>query len=86
MKISPSRPRVYLIDFEVAIQFPAEFPENECVSMGYPVGGSFSELEMYARPHAPEFASGKAYSPFKLDVWQLGISFSNFKVGALRIF
>ena len=36
MKISFTRPRVYLIDFEVAIQFPAEFPESECVSVGPP--------------------------------------------------
>ena len=80
MKISFTRPRVYLIDFEVAIQFPAECPETERVSMGPPLGGSFTEPEQYARPHAPEFASGIAYSPFKLDVWQLGISFSDFKV------
>ena len=38
------------------------------------------EPENYARPHAPEFASGIGYSPFKLDVWQLGISFFDFKV------
>ena len=80
MKISFTRPRVYLIDFEVAIQFPEEFPESERISMGLPVGGSFTGPEHYARPHAPEFASGIAYSPFKLDVWQLAISFSDFKV------
>ena len=82
MKISFTRPRVYLIDFEVAIQFPAECPDSECVSMGLPLGGSFdfAHPEKYARRHAPEFASGMAYSPFKLDVWQLGISFSDFKV------
>ena len=79
MKISFTRPRVYLIDFEVAIQFPAECPESERVSMGLPLGGSFRP-ERYARPHAPEFASGMTYSPFKLDVWQLGNSFSDFKV------
>jgi serine/threonine protein kinase len=80
MKISSTRPRVYLIDFEVAIQFPAECPEYERVSTGLPLGGSFTEQEHYARSHAPEFASGKPYSPFKLDIWQLGISFSDFKV------
>ncbi|KAF8815276.1 hypothetical protein BYT27DRAFT_6735503 [Phlegmacium glaucopus] len=79
MKISPSRPRVYLIDFEVAIQFSPECPIDQCIMTGYPLGGSFTELEMYGRPHAPEFASGKAYSPFKLDVWQLGKSFEGFK-------
>ena len=73
-------PIFYLIDFEVAIQFPPECPESERVSIGFPLGGSFTEPEHYARRHAPEFASGVAYSPFKLDVWQLGISFSDFKV------
>jgi hypothetical protein len=86
MKISYTRPRVYLIDFEVAIQFPAECPETERVTMGHPLGGSFStDPEQYARPHAPEFASGIAYCPFKLDVWQLGISFSDSKVSSFHI-
>ena len=80
MEISFTRPRVYLMDFEVAVQFPAECSEAERVSMGFPLGGSFTEPEHYARRHAPEFATGIAYSPFKLDVWQLGISFSDFKV------
>jgi hypothetical protein len=34
MNISFSRHRVYLIDFEVAIQLPTEFLETECVSTG----------------------------------------------------
>jgi len=80
MKISPSRPRVFLIDFETAVAFSPEHPIGECVVTGCPTGGSVSRPEMYSRPHAPEFASGKAYSPFKLDVWQLGNSFSDFKV------
>ena len=74
MKVSISRPRVYLIDFETAVQFPAGCPLTERVSVGCPVA------EKYARPHAPEFAFGKAYCPFKLDVWQIGHSFSDFKV------
>ena len=74
MKISISRPRVYLIDFETAVQFPAGCPSIERVSVGYPV------TENYSRPCAPELASEKAYNPFKLDVWQLGNSFSGFKV------
>ena len=74
MKISISRPRVYLIDFETAVQFSAGCPSIERVSVGYPV------TENYSRPCAPELASGKAYNPFKLDVWQLGNSFSGFKV------
>jgi hypothetical protein len=87
MKISFTRPRVYLIDFEVAVQFPPKCLVTERVSMGFPLGGSFTQQEHYARRHAPEFASGMAYSPFKLDVWQLGISFSDFKVRrSFRIF
>ncbi|KAF8150588.1 kinase-like domain-containing protein [Crassisporium funariophilum] len=79
MTISPSRPRVYLIDFEVAVQFSPECPLDQCVTTGCPLGGSFTDPETYGRPHAPEFASGKAYSPFSLDVWQLGKSLKNFK-------
>ena len=74
MKVSISRPRLYLIDFETAVQFPAGCSLAERVSVGCPV------VEKYGRPHAPEFASGKEYSPFKLDIWQLGHSFSEFKV------
>jgi serine/threonine protein kinase len=76
MKVPISRPRVYLIDFETAVQFPAECPISERVSVGFPVA------EQYSRPPslAPELASGTAYSPFKLDVWQLGYSFLKFKV------
>jgi hypothetical protein len=84
MKVSISRPRVYLIDFETAVQFPAGRPLTERVSVGYPI--TFAGEENYARPHAPEFASGEAYSPFKLDVWQLGYSFSGFKVCGIVYF
>jgi serine/threonine protein kinase len=79
MKVSICHPRVYLIDFETAVQFPAECPLSERVSVGHPFG------EKYSRPHAPEFASGNPYNPFKLDVWQLGYYFSyfNFKVWQL---
>lgn len=80
MEISPSRPRVYLIDFEVAIQFPPEYSTDQCTTTGFPIGGSFTDPETYGRPHAPEFASGKAYSAFKLDIWQLGKSLEDFKV------
>ena len=49
-----TRPRVYLIDSEVAIQFPEKSPETERVSVGLPFGGSFStEPEKYGRRHAP---------------------------------
>ena len=74
MNVSISRLRVYLIDFETAVQFPAGCSSIERVSVGYPVTGN------YARPCAPELSSGEAYCPFKLDVWQLGSCFSDFKV------
>ena len=80
MKVSISRPRVYLIDFETAIQFPAGCPSIERVSVGCPIA------ENYSRPHATEFASGKPFSPFKADVWQLGQSFSDFQSLARCIF
>ena len=77
MKVPISCPWVYLIDFETAVQFPAVCPSIERVLVGLPVAGA----ETYARSHAPEFASGEAYCPFKLDdIWQLGSSFSGFKV------
>ena len=38
------------------------------------------EPENYARPLALEFASGIAYSLFKLGVWQLGNSYSDFEI------
>ena len=80
MTIPVSRPRVYLIDFEVAIAFPADCPPAECVCTGYPLGGAFTQPEMYSRPPAPEMTTGQPYSPFKTDVWQLGISFADFRV------
>ncbi|KAG5640796.1 hypothetical protein DXG03_007185, partial [Asterophora parasitica] len=73
-KFSPSRPRVYLIDFETAVDFPPEYPADKCVLSGYPF-----PLETYKRAHAPEFASEKPYCPFKVDVWQLGTSLLDFQ-------
>ncbi|KIM79428.1 hypothetical protein PILCRDRAFT_10264 [Piloderma croceum F 1598] len=80
MSIPASRPRVYLIDFEVAMEFPAECPPVERMSTGYPPGGSFPETEMYSRPLLPEISSSNnCYCPFKLDIWQLGSTFANFR-------
>jgi hypothetical protein len=81
MSIHASRPRVYLIDFEVAVEFPPECPLVERLSTGYPLGGSFPEPKIYSRPLPPEISSSNnRYCPFKLDVWQLGSSFANFRV------
>ncbi|KAF4617190.1 hypothetical protein D9613_006219 [Agrocybe pediades] len=78
-KGSVSRPRVYIIDFEAAIQFPAEYCEEQCVTTGLPVVGSYGDPADYARPYPPECTTGGPYNAFKLDIWQLGSSLEDFK-------
>nr|VWP02319.1 Serine/threonine-protein kinase SMU1 (EC [Ganoderma boninense] len=73
-----SRPRVYMIDFELAIRFPLDSPKEARVCIGRPSGGSLPGPS--GRPMPPEVLSGEPYDPFKLDVWQLGNSISDFKV------
>lgn len=81
--ISPSRPRVYLIDFEVVVEFALECTPSNRVCTSLPIGPGFA-TERYARRHAPEFASGRPYNPFKLDIWQLGTSLvSQFQVSRI---
>jgi hypothetical protein len=60
MSISPSRPRVFLIDFEVAIEASPLAARSEMGDTGV---------------RTPEYISGKPYSPFKLDIWQMASSF-----------
>nr|VWO99832.1 Uncharacterized protein [Ganoderma boninense] len=60
-ELTASRPRVYMIGFDLAVSFPEDSPPEE------------------HRPVAPETLSDKPYDPFKVDVWQLGMSFSDFK-------
>nr|VWP02102.1 Putative mitochondrial inner membrane protein 1 [Ganoderma boninense] len=73
-----SRPRVYMIGFELAVRFPRNSPQEERVCVGPPPlldrhpGGS-------NRPAAPETLPDQPYDPFKVDVWQLGTTFSDFK-------
>ena len=67
-----------MIDFELAIRFSADIPVEERVCVGLPSGGSLPGPS--ARPMPPEVLSGNPYDPFKLDVWQLGESISDFKV------
>ena len=83
---APSRPRVYLTDFEVAVHFRQDVPQEERVCQGLPMGGSFPNS--YGRRIPPEVASGAPYDPFKLDVWQVGTSFNDFKVSDhyMRVF
>ena len=73
-----SRPRVYMIDFELAVRFPLNSPHEERTCVGRPSGGSLPGPS--GRPMPPEVLSGEPYDPFKLDVWQLGNSLSDFKV------
>ncbi|KAI0762295.1 kinase-like domain-containing protein [Fomes fomentarius] len=73
--IGVSRPRVYLHDFESAIQFPVDCPVEEQVVVGIPRGS----WQTYGRPCPPEMASGSPYNPYKADVWQLGKSLSDVK-------
>ncbi|KAK7440998.1 hypothetical protein VKT23_016779 [Stygiomarasmius scandens] len=72
-----SRPRVYLIDFEAAVQLPREGPSELRLCRGLPVGGSYIEPSSYTRPSPPDVEAGEAYDPFKLDVWQLGFALSS---------
>ena len=76
-------PQSLLIDFEVAVEFASECPSDEQLCTGLPIGTGFA-AESYARRHAPEFASGRPYNPFKLDIWQLGTSLvSRFKASGI---
>lgn len=72
MQVPICRPRVFMIDLEVAYEFPPDTPE-ECRRLVGP------PWEDYQRDTAPEVAIGP-YDPFKADVWQLAHSFSDFKV------
>lgn len=64
-----THPRVYLIDFETAVQFEDDVaPEAMMLdSNNLP----FPE-ETYKREPAPELYLDDDYCPFKLDIWQFG--------------
>ncbi|TFK89449.1 hypothetical protein K466DRAFT_661566 [Polyporus arcularius HHB13444] len=71
MKVPICRPRVFINDFETAHEFPPHTPEEERRLTGLP-------WDNYAKDMPPEVASGP-YDPFKVDVWQLAHSFSDFE-------
>ncbi|KAK7691874.1 hypothetical protein QCA50_005278 [Cerrena zonata] len=73
MTVATSRPRVYIVDFETSVAFPEELPFESCVCVGVPTGETITE---WARALPPEVTSRELYSPFKLDVWQFGYSFT----------
>lgn len=75
--LTPSIPRVYLIDFELAIMFPDDCPVHERVCVGVPTGGS---VRRNFRSRPKEVSSNGPYDPCKLDVWQFGESIKKYKV------
>ncbi len=80
-RIAVTRPRVYLNDFETAVYFPPDVPMEQRVCIGLPSGGSWrADTEQYGRIKPPELLSDTPYDPFKLDVWQLAISFVDLTV------
>ncbi|TFY71731.1 hypothetical protein EVG20_g1271 [Dentipellis fragilis] len=70
MTVPMTRPRVYINDFETAIMFEPDTDPSECTCTGCPMGNP----DTYTRPVIPEILKEEPYDPFKLDVWQLGVS------------
>ena len=66
-----TRPRVYLIDLETAVQFSDDIDSSNRLCSGLPL-----PLEDYARPKAPELMvpEPSVYCPFRLDAWQFGFN------------
>ncbi|KAF9467634.1 hypothetical protein BDZ94DRAFT_1280257 [Collybia nuda] len=77
MKNSPCRPRVYLTNFEYAVEFSPDWPARHRILRGPPQKNSFRNDKPYTRPAPTEVTSLRLYNPFKLDVWQVGNAFSN---------
>ncbi|PPQ68741.1 hypothetical protein CVT25_012835 [Psilocybe cyanescens] len=83
---SLTRPRVYIIDFETAVDFSDDCVESERLCSEHPFGNDF-DLEDYGRQLAPELSGDiQPYCPFKLDLWQLGSDLrDNFQTGVLEL-
>ena len=71
-----TRPRVYIIDFETAVDFPLDSDPADRLVSGFPC----QEAGTYARPLAPELGAKGLYCPFKLDIWQFGTGLEHMKV------
>ena len=86
MEFAVSKPRVHIIDFEFAVQFPDDSAPEARVCTGIPFPPWYPN-EGYSRPHPHELRGNKPYCPFKLDMWQLGYTFtrSGFKVRILFV-
>ncbi len=68
-------PRLYLIDFETAVSFPADSRPEDRLVYKHPFGDDFS------RPLAPELNNKRVpFDPFALDVWQLAYKMVPFSV------
>ncbi|KIM39635.1 hypothetical protein M413DRAFT_447109 [Hebeloma cylindrosporum] len=62
------RPRVYMIDFETAIEFPTDTP-MVCGDFPFPAHAA----HLYQRPKPDELTHDPLlYCPLRLDVWQFG--------------
>ncbi|PPQ80003.1 LOW QUALITY PROTEIN: hypothetical protein CVT25_001409, partial [Psilocybe cyanescens] len=73
------RPRVYIIDFETAVEFPTDSTDRKCSDP--PV-----ILSEYGRPVAPELSSGLPYCPFRLDMWQIAFDlYTVYHTGLIEI-
>jgi len=67
------RPRVYMIDFETAIEFaPDTLPENKlCNELP-------ALAHLYVRKRPDELTHNPLlYCPFRLDIWQFGYDLVN---------
>lgn len=73
MRVPVCRPRVFLIDLEMAVEFSPDIPPEQRLLTGLPVWD-------YKRPVPSEVTCGLSYDPFKVDVWQLAQSFADFRV------
>uniref|UniRef100_A0A8H7XW54 Protein kinase domain-containing protein n=1 Tax=Psilocybe cubensis TaxID=181762 RepID=A0A8H7XW54_PSICU len=62
-----ARPRVYMIDFETAVDFLPDSIEADRVCTTF-----HRDLDQFGRYIAPELRTKEPYCPFKLDMWQLG--------------
>ncbi|PPQ76881.1 hypothetical protein CVT26_001440 [Gymnopilus dilepis] len=63
-----TRPRVYIIDFESAVDFPEDSTDRQRVCSGVPI----PPRQDYGRAIPSELTNDDPYCPFKLDVWQFG--------------
>ncbi|KAH9480122.1 hypothetical protein JR316_0006719 [Psilocybe cubensis] len=79
-----NRPRVYIIDFETAVDFSDDSAESERLCKEHPFAG-IVDIDTYGRPVAPELSGEiQPYCPFKLDMWQLGSDLNDYVQTGLK--